>query len=146
MDGLTLPLQTTTDAHSSRLRLQPSRSAETTRCPRLLRQAIADDTAVLSGQVLGEFVVTVTRKIPEPMSLDEAREIVEYVGVLACVDIDRGLVKRAIETAAHWQINYWDALIVTAAERSRCRRILSEDLQSGQSYCGVIVENPFLET
>jgi predicted nucleic acid-binding protein len=34
-------------------------------------------------------------------------------------------------------------MIVAAAERAGCGRILSEDLNSGQTYFGVRVENPF---
>jgi predicted nucleic acid-binding protein len=33
--------------------------------------------------------------------------------------------------------------VVAAAERGGCVRIWSEDLNSGQSYFGVVVENPF---
>lgn len=41
------------------------------------------------------------------------------------------------------RISYWDALVVAAAKRARCTRILSEDLSPGQSYDGVVVVNPF---
>ena len=34
-------------------------------------------------------------------------------------------------------------MILAAAERGACARILSEDLNPGQSYFGVTVENPF---
>jgi predicted nucleic acid-binding protein len=34
-------------------------------------------------------------------------------------------------------------MIVAAAERANCSRIWSEDLNAGQSYFGVGVENPF---
>ena len=42
-----------------------------------------------------------------------------------------------------YQTSYWDALIVAAAERAGCARILSEDLHPGQSYHGIVVVNPF---
>jgi predicted nucleic acid-binding protein len=35
-------------------------------------------------------------------------------------------------------------MIVAAAEKAGCARILSEDLSAGQTYFGVRVENPFL--
>jgi predicted nucleic acid-binding protein len=37
----------------------------------------------------------------------------------------------------------WDALIVEAARAAGCKRVLSEDLQAGQDFGGVTVENPF---
>ena len=113
---------------------------------RIVRAGLMQDAAVLSAQVLGEFFVTVTRKIPTPLSCAEAREVVDLVGTLSVVDVDRALTKRAMETHERCQISYWDALIVAAAERGGCPRILSEDLQHGQSYNGVVVENPFLST
>ena len=41
------------------------------------------------------------------------------------------------------RISYWDALVVAAARRARCTRILSEALTPEQSYDGVMVVNPF---
>ncbi len=38
---------------------------------------------------------------------------------------------------------YRDALIVAAAERAGCVEVLSEDLDAGQRYGGVVVANPF---
>jgi len=35
-------------------------------------------------------------------------------------------------------------MIIAAAERAGCTQILSEDLNSGQTYFGVTVENPFV--
>jgi predicted nucleic acid-binding protein len=35
-------------------------------------------------------------------------------------------------------------MIIAAAERAGCARILSEDFNAGQEYFGVLVTNPFL--
>ena len=40
-------------------------------------------------------------------------------------------------------ISLQDAMIVAAAEESRCGELLSEDLNDGQIYAGVRVRNPF---
>jgi len=37
----------------------------------------------------------------------------------------------------------WDALIIEAERTGGCRRVLSEDLNSGQDFDGVVVENTF---
>jgi predicted nucleic acid-binding protein len=42
------------------------------------------------------------------------------------------------------QLSYWDALIVAAAERGGCDRLLTEDLQHGQRLGALTVVNPFL--
>jgi predicted nucleic acid-binding protein len=35
-------------------------------------------------------------------------------------------------------------MIVAAADRGGCEKIWSEDLNTGQEYFGVMVENPFV--
>ena len=55
------------------------------------------------------------------------------------------MIERAISIQERWQISFWDALIVAAAERTHCAGILSEDLSDGQTYGSVTVRNPFKE-
>ena len=59
------------------------------------------------------------------------------------VSTDPELVRRAIEISRHFSIALWDALIIEAARAGGGWRVLSEDLQSGQDFEGVVVENPF---
>ena len=40
-------------------------------------------------------------------------------------------------------IQFYDAQIIAAAERLGCASILTEDLNDGQMYCGIIAVNPF---
>lgn len=48
-----------------------------------------------------------------------------------------------LSTCKRFGISYWDATIVEAARVAGCNRILSEDLNDGQDYNGIRVENPF---
>ena len=109
----------------------------------LLKAVIKEESAILSAQVLGEFFVVVTRRIKEPLSVNDAEKIINILTVLPFAEIDLPLVKRAINTQRNYGISYWDSLIVATAEREGCKKILSEDLNDGQWYNGVLVENPF---
>ena len=40
-------------------------------------------------------------------------------------------------------ISFWDAMIVRSAAETGCAVLYSEDLNDGQEYSGVRVENPF---
>jgi predicted nucleic acid-binding protein len=40
-------------------------------------------------------------------------------------------------------VHFYDGMIVAAAERGGCGRIWSVDLNTGQKYFGIAVENPF---
>ncbi len=42
-----------------------------------------------------------------------------------------------------YRLNWWDCLIVAAAQAQGCALLLTEDLQDGADYGGVIVRNPF---
>ncbi len=68
-------------------------------------------------QVLGEFFNVVTRNIPQPMTPSEVKEIISTISILPVQEIDLTMVNRAIDTHKMYQISYWDALIVSAAEQ-----------------------------
>ncbi len=110
---------------------------------RLLTDAIANDTGVLSAQTLGEFFNIVTRRLPSPQTIAAAEEAIDELSALTVVGLDLSLVQRAVSTCQRYQISYWDALIIAAAERADCTRIFSEDLNAGQHYNGVPLVNPF---
>ena len=110
---------------------------------RLLRAGMLDDALAVSTQVLGEFFTVATRRIQEPLTADEAAAAIDALKPVPVVEIDRQLVERAIQTHKRYGIVYWDALIVAAAERAGCVEVLSEDLNAGQRYGGVVVRDPF---
>ena len=112
----------------------------------ILTDGIEQDSVILSVQVLGEFFNVVTRNIKSPMTPDDARDIIETLGIITVQDIDYIMVKRAIDTQMKYKISYWDSLIIAAAERAESKMILSEDLNHGQIYHGVLVHNPFKNT
>lgn len=109
----------------------------------LISAGIEAESTVLSSQVLGEFFVVVTRKIQNPLSPDDARKIVNLFSICPVVEIDVSLVKRAVDLHIRYSISYWDALIVAAAARAKCSRILTEDLANGALYDDVLIDNPF---
>lgn len=109
----------------------------------VILQGIRNDNIVISTQVLGEFFTVVTRKINPPLPVKAAKEIITYLGRLTIQEIDYPIVKRALDTHEKYHLSYWDALIISAAERSFCKRILSEDFNSGQFYHGIEAVNPF---
>jgi predicted nucleic acid-binding protein len=48
-----------------------------------------------------------------------------------------------LDTNVLVQIQYWDAAILVAAMRLGARVLYTEDLNHGQTYGSVCVENPF---
>ena len=105
----------------------------------------AGDDLVISAQVIGEFFVTVRRKFAEALPEPDAVALVEQMRRLPVVAIDGELVSAAVAAVRSWQLSYWDALIIAAAEASGCAMLLSEDLADGVLYGNVQVQNPFRE-
>ena len=107
----------------------------------ILRRVFIDGNGVISTQVLQEFFVASTRKLG--VAPETARRKVELLARLDVVTIEPSLIVDAIDLHRLHSLSFWDALIVQAAAASGCRRLLTEDLQSGRSIAGVQIENPF---
>jgi predicted nucleic acid-binding protein len=112
------------------------------RAREILENAESGELA-LSTQILSEFYVTVTRKLGQPLDPALAAQVVDWLGLLSVVSIDTTLIKNAIQTSRSSQLSYWDGLVVAAAARAGCERLLTEDLNDGQEIGPVRIENPF---
>lgn len=97
---------------------------------------------VVSAQVLGEFFNALTRKLGIA-DADADVAVRSFAAGAIVVPVDTSLVLDAIAIRSGASISYWDALIVAAAARGGCERILTEDLNDGQVIAGVKVVNPF---
>ena len=62
---------------------------------------------------------------------------------LPMVEIASVHILMALEYEAQYQLSFWDALIVAAANWAEVPILYSEDLNHGQLYGGVRVVNPF---
>jgi predicted nucleic acid-binding protein len=108
----------------------------------VMSELIAASRAVLSTQVLQEYFVVATKKLG--VSAQLARRKVDALSRLDIVVIRPELVLAAIDLHRLHSISLWDALIVRCAAAGGCARVLTEDLQHGQVFDGVRIENPFL--
>jgi predicted nucleic acid-binding protein len=99
---------------------------------------------VISTQVLQELYVALTRgKAPIATPELAARAVRALAEGYTTVQVEVPLVLAAIETSQQGGISFWDALIIQAATRAGCRRLLTEDLNAGQTIEGVVIEDPF---
>ena len=98
----------------------------------------------LSVQVLQEFFVTTTRKLPTPLEASAAARIIDdlahwHVHSPAAAD-----VLAAIDIHQRTGASFWDAMILRSAKELDCQILHTEDLNLGQEYDGLQVRNPFL--
>jgi predicted nucleic acid-binding protein len=111
----------------------------------VLRELWSERMGILSMQVLREFYVNVTRKIPSPLSKDMARLVVSSYAIW-CMETTPAEIFTAFRIEDESRIGFWDAMIISSAAKSGAARILSEDLNVGQRIAGILVENPFADS
>ena len=110
----------------------------------VLRELWSEREGVLSMQVLQEFYVNVTRKIATPLPKAVARTIVDSYRSW-CMQTTTEEIANAFRIEDEANLGFWDALVVASASKSGAVRLVSEDLNAGQTILGVRVENPFAE-
>jgi predicted nucleic acid-binding protein len=108
----------------------------------LVRKALAGDILV-SAQVLAEFAATLLHKMQPAARPEDVAAVLDALGPIGVVSPDADLVRRAVDVRGKYGVHFYDGMIVAAAERGGCGRIWSEDLNPGQKYFGIAVENPF---
>ncbi|MCP4148747.1 MAG: PIN domain-containing protein [bacterium] len=107
----------------------------------LLKRIIKDQYVVISTQVLQEFYVASTRKLNADFLL--VKEIMRSFKNFEVVTITSDIIEDAIDCSILSKISFWDALIISAAEFSKCDELLTEDLNHGQVIRNVTIVNPF---
>ncbi|MCH9649636.1 MAG: PIN domain-containing protein [Deltaproteobacteria bacterium] len=107
----------------------------------LLEQAHVERKAVISTQVLQEYFVVVTRKLG--IDVQRARDKMQIFGQMDVVRIVLDDVLSAVDVHRVYGFSFWDSLIIRAALRSGCKRLVTEDLQHGQRIEGLEIVNPF---
>ena len=106
----------------------------------VIAQLMCDGTGVISTQVMQEYVAAAGSKLHQ-----DADTILRQLLLLESFEvlqITPALIRRGLELQFRYQINYWDASILAAAEQAHCSRLLTEDLNPGQVYATVRIENP----
>lgn len=103
-------------------------------------------TGAVSTQVLQELCVNLRRKAGHPLDARTTRNVVtDYLTWHVVVNGTESVLE-ALELETRYQISFWDALIVCAAETCGAAVLYSEDLSHGQRYGTVEVVNPFAST
>ena len=120
-----------------------SAGAKHQKARKILADLWGSGLGVVSTQVLQEFFVTVTRKLPKAMDPGATRAVVSDLLNWDVVTIDGTTILNAIDLHESHGYSFWDSLIVVAAEKGGCALLLSEDLSSGHTVGGVTIRNPF---
>lgn len=97
----------------------------------------------LSVQVLLEFFVTVTRKIPRPLPQQRAARLVQDLSRWRVHSPQAADVLAATDLHVRARLSVWDAMIVVSARQLRCETLWTEDMGPGRTIAGLALRNPF---
>ena len=100
-----------------------------------------NNDGAISVQVLSEFSNILQNKFGLP-----SERVEDYVSMfypLLNTEVTADMVRSAIFIQKEYGIQYYDSLIVAAAEKIGCHEIVSEDFNAGQIYRGMMAVNPF---
>jgi predicted nucleic acid-binding protein len=112
----------------------------------LIQRALETRSACISYQVVQEALNVVMRKLPFPMSAENAQRFLEQIlAPLWHVMPSLALYRRGIDLQARYGFSFYDALIIAAALEAGCTHLQTEDLQHGQQIEGLLIQNPFID-
>jgi predicted nucleic acid-binding protein len=101
---------------------------------------------MVSYQVVQEFFNLALRRFAQAMTVAEAEHYLAAVfRPLLAIQSSPALISEALRLTARHRLSWYDALIVVAAIEGGCGILYSEDLQHGQRFGDLKVENPFVE-
>ena len=111
---------------------------------RIALEILDRDDLGLSVQVLQEFYVQATRAsraapLPHALAYGLGRTWTRF----AVQDVTLPVMTHAMEIKERYRLSYWDSAIVATAIALGCDTLMSEDMQHGQQFGRLVVENPF---
>jgi len=110
---------------------------------KIVKKIVESHLPVISTQVIKEFYVVAVTKLKADQIV--VKNIIHNFHNMEIVNNDLDLIEQAIDISILSQLSFWDSLIIAAAEKANCEYVVSEDLNSRQSYRGIKVLNPFIK-
>jgi predicted nucleic acid-binding protein len=110
---------------------------------RLIDELMEEDRLRVSTQVLQELFVTLTRKVTQHCSGEEALAVLDDLTAWPLMVVDYAAIRAAVGLADKANLSFRDSLIVVSAARSGAAVLYTEDLNDAQEILGVRISNPF---
>jgi predicted nucleic acid-binding protein len=110
----------------------------------IIFNALKDQSACISFQVIQETLNVLTRKLAIPVKLNDALAFLQQVLEPLCkITPSTALYVKALSLQNLHRFSFYDSVIVAAALQAGCTQLLTEDLQDGQFIEDLKIVNPF---
>jgi predicted nucleic acid-binding protein len=97
---------------------------------------------VVSPQVAAEYYSVMLRAKREDSWIQE--NLAAILGYTRCQPHDQDVIRHSWVIRNRYGFSIWDSQILAAALAAKCKSLITEDLQHGQTIEGLSVINPFL--
>ena len=112
---------------------------------KLIRDNLGSLRGVVSFQVVQEFFNVASKRLVAPMTIESCQLYLERVFIpLLRVHSSAALYGEALAFQGRYRLSLYDSLIVCAALHAGCTILYSEDMQHGQRFGALQIQNPFL--
>ncbi len=107
----------------------------------LLADIWAHRAGALSTQVLAEFYSVAIRKLH--MASEEAEAVIRPLSAWTIHQAGHADILSAIRLQRQHRLSWWDAMVLNSAIQINATVLWTEDLQHGQRFGDLIIQNPF---
>ena len=108
----------------------------------IIKSLMKNRNGTISTQVLQEYAFVALNKLKQ--SQDIVLRQLKLLESFEVINQSADQIRRAVEIKHLYNIGFWDACIISNAEYAHCIEIYSEDLNTGQFYSGIQINNPLL--
>jgi predicted nucleic acid-binding protein len=117
------------------------------RAAQLIQTALKTQKGITSYQVVQEFFNVALQRFAQPMKTEEAEQYFSTTfRPLLGIHSSQALYLDALHLQSRYRLSWCDSLIVAAAIQAQCELLITEDLQHGQRFGDLRIENPFLSS
>lgn len=119
------------------------------KCKVLVESGFKGDAELaVSNQILAELFIVLTKKIEKPISIKNAKTIIE--GIIESnnwikIDYNSNTIKKAIlQLEKTKNAHFWDAVIAETMLENQIREIYTENIKDFKKFPGIKAINPML--
>src|SRR3984957_12729889 len=113
---------------------------------RLITDGAADKQAIISYQVVHEFINVALRGFRLAIVKSDLESFVlTALFPMMAISSSPALTIDALRLHNENQLAWYDSLIIAAALQGGCKVLYSEDMQHGRRFGDLLIQNPFLE-
>ena len=112
----------------------------------IVKQIWQDNGGVVCVQNLMEFFVVITKKVTSPISVSDAKIIIDDMvrsDSWRVIDRDINTFLKAIDIVSQYSVHLWDATIIACMKESDVTHIVTENASDFEGIPGIHVIFPF---